>query len=104
MPWFEKAVTSIKRVNQGERRTWNIFLYSAQCPHCQLGITFNRTRSDQYQIVSLVVRFTKRFVLSCLSQSKDEKDLIMGFSNSNFAIHFYNPNIPSFSGENGIGN
>ena len=49
-------------------------LSSAQCPRCKLGIALNRTRSDQSQIVGFVVWFTKRFVLMCSSQSKEEKN------------------------------
>ena len=45
-----------------------------QCPRCKLGIALNRTRSDQSQIVGFVVWFTKRFVLMCSSQSKEEKN------------------------------
>ena len=52
-----------------------ILLFStAQCPRCQLGIALNRARSDQSQIVGFVVWFTKRFVLMCSSQSKEEKN------------------------------
>ena len=47
---------------------------TAQCPRCQLGIALNRARSDQSQIVGFVVWFTKRFVLMCSSQSKEEKN------------------------------
>ena len=47
---------------------------TAQCPRCKLGIALNRTRSDQSQIVGFVVWFTKRFVLMCSSQSKEEKN------------------------------
>ena len=47
---------------------------TAQCPRCWLGIALNRTRSDQSQIVGFVVWFTKRFVLMCSSQSKEEKN------------------------------
>ena len=47
---------------------------NAQCPRCQLGVALNRTRSDQSQIVGFVVWFTKRFVLMCSSQSKEEKN------------------------------
>ena len=46
----------------------------AQCPRCKLGIALNRTRSDKSQIVGFVVWFTKRFVLMCSSQSKEEKN------------------------------
>ena len=49
-------------------------LNTAQCPRCQLGIALNRASSDQSQIVGFVVWFTKRFVLMCSSQSKEEKN------------------------------
>ena len=36
--------------------TWvEIWLHSAQCPRCQLGVALNRTRSDQSEIVGFVV-------------------------------------------------